>query len=75
MKPQDSNDVKLPISDLHKDDLPINVNRFGPNLGVYKKSMRPTKSLKPLSLIPRKYKSISKVQKISHLQEKSSELL
>ena len=47
--------------------------KFGNSIGVYKRSLRPSKSLKPLSFAPKKIKSVSRIQKISLPQEKSSE--
>ena len=48
--------------------------RYLGKMGVYKKSLRPTKSVKPLSLAPRKFKSMSRIQKTSHLRVNDSEL-
>jgi len=71
MKNNDKNYLKL---DIEQKDVSTSVlPRFGGKIGVFKKSIRPTRSLKPLSLLPRKFNSISKVQRKVDLQEKSSE--
>ena len=49
--------------------------KTGLSLGINKRSMRPAKSMKRLSILPKKFISISKVQKIDHPQVKSSELV
>ena len=47
--------------------------KYGNSVGVYKKSLRPTKSLKPFSFAPRKIKTVSKVQRTSPPLERSPE--
>ncbi len=47
--------------------------KYGNSIGVYKKSLRPTKSLKPFSFAPKKIKTVSKVQRTSLPLEKSPE--
>tara|TARA_B100000886_G_C20257784_1_gene421551 strand:+ start:491 stop:700 length:210 start_codon:yes stop_codon:yes gene_type:complete len=45
---------------------------FGGRKGVRKKSLRPTQSLKPISIFPRKIKSVPRIQKIDHPLESDS---
>ena len=70
-------DSKIIQSNEKSDTLKIKATslKSGLSLGVNKRSMRPAKSMKRLSILPKKFISISKVQKNDPLQEKSSELV
>ena len=46
---------------------------FSDHMGVRKKSIRPTRSIKRISMLPKRFIGISKVQKNSLLPEKNSE--
>ena len=71
MKPQDA-DLQKNL-DLELSDENIHGLRFGIKPGVFKKSLRPSKSVKPLSLMPKRFLSMPKVQKVIPLQEKKPE--
>lgn len=53
----------------------VGPTKFGGRLGVLKRSVRPNKSLKPHSLLPKKFKSVSRIQKKVNPQVKNSELI
>ena len=70
-------DSKITQSNEKTDTIKIKATsiKTGLFLGVNKRSMRPAKSMKRISVLPKKFISISKVQKIDLPQEKSSELV
>ena len=65
----ETNDKNNQTLELGNDENLLNL-KVGGKLGVYKKSLRPSRSIKPFSFSRNKFKSVSRVQKTIHPQEK-----
>ena len=74
METQEKEKSQIISNKLDSIDLTIKVNRSSAFLGVHKKSLRPSRSMKPISLFPKKLRSIPRVQKLTQTPAKNSEL-